>query len=232
MDLPAIVLNMLLPHRCLFCDQPGSNQPICAPCRADLPWVVSACSRCAIPLTGTADVCGRCLSKPPAFDACLAAFHYASPIDRLIGQFKNQRRLSAGKVLSSLLADHLREHARDWPELIAPVPLHWRRQLARGFNQAAFVAGTLARELDIPLVSAAKRRLATPKQQQLDRKKRLRNLRNAFTVPGGLSGRHIAIVDDVITTGATAQALSVALKAAGARRVEIWALARTPAPTR
>jgi ComF family protein len=231
MDLPAIILDLLLPHRCLLCEAPDSRRALCEPCRNDLPWLVSACPRCALPLPGTAELCGRCLSQPPAFDRCIAAFRYSSPVDRLVGQFKNQRRLSAGKLLSSLLLERLRKGAEARPELIAPVPLHWRRQLLRGFNQATFIAGSLASQLDIPLLAVARRSQATPKQQQLDRRRRLGNLRGAFSVNRELvAGRHVAIVDDVVTTGATAQALSLALKRAGAARVDVWAIARTPAP--
>ncbi|MCW8195007.1 ComF family protein [Proteobacteria bacterium 005FR1] len=232
MELPAIALDLLLPRRCLLCDEASSKQMLCAPCRADLPWLANACTRCALPLQDEAEICGRCLGKPPAFDACFAAFHYASPVDRLIGQFKNQRRLSAGKILSRLLLSILAERRARMPDVIAPVPLHWRRQIARGFNQAAFVAGYLARELNVPLVDLARRSQATPKQQQLDRKQRLRNLRDAFSITADVTGRRIALLDDVVTTGATAQALSLALKRAGAARVEVWAIARTPEPTR
>lgn len=230
MDLPAIFSDLLLPHRCLLCDDAGSRGLVCQPCRDDLPWLISACPGCALPLAGAAELCGRCLSHAPAFDRCIAAFRYASPIDRLIVQFKNQRRLSAGKLLSVMLVDRLQECSEPWPEIISPVPLHWRRQLLRGFNQATFVAGHLATQLDIPVLSLARRSQATAKQQQLDRKQRLRNLRKAFTTTQRVDGRHVAIVDDVVTTGATAQALSLVLKRAGAARVDLWAIARTPAP--
>ncbi|MEX1032303.1 MAG: ComF family protein [Cellvibrionaceae bacterium] len=233
MDLLATALDMLLPHRCLLCSDPHAESSLCNACRADLPWLDCACMHCALPLPEDAELCGRCLTTSPSFDRCRAAFRYTSPIDRLIGQFKNQRHLGAGKLLSHLLADEIRLVTDDQglPELIAPVPLHWRRQLQRGFNQAAFVAEALARELNIPLVAAAKRCRATPKQQQLNRKQRLRNLDCAFVINEELvRDRQVAIVDDVVTTGATAEALGRQLKKAGARRVEVWALARTPAP--
>jgi ComF family protein len=231
MDLPATLLDLLLPRRCLLCSRHGVAHNLCNACRTDLPWLDSTCRRCALPLLRDGGLCGHCLLNLPSFDGCRAAFLYASPVDRLIGQFKNQRRLSAGKLLTSLLLDALRLSPSVMPDLIAPVPLHWRRQLRRGFNQAAFIAEQLARQLDIPLASVAERRYATPKQQLLNRKQRLQNLHNTFVVNTALvADKHVVIVDDVVTTGATAEALSGQLKHAGARRVDVWALARTPAP--
>lgn len=234
MDLLGTIVDVLLPRRCLLCQQQSLEAKLCAPCYQDLPWTRSACRRCALPLPNTVDCCGDCLARPPSFDHCWTAFHYASPVDRLIGQFKNQRQLRAGRLLSTLLLDAFQRSPSPLalPDLLVPVPLHWRRQLGRGFNQAAFVAESLARELKLPLNGVAKRRFATPKQQQLKRKQRLGNLRDVFAVnaPAVLE-RHVVIVDDVITTGATAEALSWQLKRAGARRVDVWALARTPAPT-
>lgn len=234
MDLLTACVDLVLPHRCLLCGQTGVNSSVCAPCHRDLPWTDHACRRCALPLPDTADFCGHCVAKPPSFDHCWTPFRYASPVDRLIGQFKNQRQLRAGRLLTTLFLDAFprTSDTSALPELVAPVPLHWRRQLQRGFNQAAFVAENLARELQLPLIPIAKRHFATPKQQQLKRKQRLQNLRDVFLVNApAVADRHVVIVDDVITTGATAEALSRQLKEAGARRVDVWALARTPAPS-
>lgn len=231
MDFFASALDFLLPRHCLLCEDTGGNDGLCEPCRGDLPWLDRTCRHCALPLPRDSDLCGHCLSNPPRFDRCRAAFRYAPPVDRLVGQFKNQRWLPAGGLLTRLLAERLRQSGEPMPEAIAAVPLHWRRQLRRGFNQAAFVAEKLATELNIPLVKVAKRRQPTAKQQQLGRRERLRNLQDAFVArPEFVGDRHLAIVDDVVTTGATTEALSQQLKKAGARRVEVWALARTPAP--
>lgn len=232
MKLLNAALNVLLPHHCLLCMSPG-GEPICDHCRPSLPLLGSACQRCALPLPQAVAECGRCLRKPPSFDASRAAFRYAAPVDKLISQFKHNGALSAGRLLERFLLEQLRQ---DWnpddpPDLVTAVPLHWWRQLRRSFNQSAFLAESLARQLGLPFVQVARRRVATPKQQALSRKQRLRNLRNAFSAdPALVSGRHIAIVDDVLTTGATVEALSRTLKRAGARRVEVWVLARTPEP--
>lgn len=226
-----------LPRSCLLCHTAThSQQSICAPCVLDLPRLGPHCLRCALPLSSAAEFCGECLRQPPAFDLCRAAFPYAAPIGPLISQFKHQRNLSFGAALGHILAAEL---ARDFsqtdrarPDFISPVPLHWRRLLGRGFNQSHYLATLLAHALELPLLNSARRIRPTDKQQALKRKARLRNLREAFVVDAKVvAGKHVALVDDVVTTGATAEALSLALKQAGALHVEVWALARTPAPT-
>lgn len=232
MKLIKSALNILLPQQCLLC-MSASSAPICEHCHPSLPLLGLACQRCALPLKQAVAQCGRCLSKPPSFDASRAAFYYAAPVNKLISQFKHGGHLSAGRLLEAFLVERIR---RDWNpddplDLVTAVPLHWTRQLRRSFNQSAFLAESLARQFRLPFVQVVRRRFATPKQQALSRKQRLRNLRNAFSADAPLvEGRSIVIVDDVLTTGATAEALSRTLKRAGARRVEIWALARTPQP--
>ncbi|MGQ9425739.1 ComF family protein [Gilvimarinus sp. F26214L] len=229
MDLLEAATRVLLPSRCLLCGGSAARLSLCDACREELPWLEHSCGRCAIPLPGPSRICGSCLRSPPAFDRCRAAFRYGPPIDRLVGQLKNQRRLGSGALLTRLLLERLSDPG-DF-DLVAPVPLHWRRQLLRGFNQAAFIAEYLSRSMQLPLVSVAVRERATPKQQQLNRRKRLRNLDGVFRIdPERVEGRRLLLVDDVVTTGATAEALSRQLREAGAKWVEIWALARTPAP--
>lgn len=226
----ASFLDLLLPRRCQLCGTAAGDGGLCGPCEDDLPWLGNACQRCALPLPENTTLCGRCLKRPPAFDRCRAVFRYAPPVDRLIGQFKHQRHLTAGRLLARLAANRLCQPGEE-PDLIGPVPLHWRRQLLRGFNQSALVAEILSRKLDIPLAPLAIRRQSTTQQQALGRRERLRNLRDAFVArPSAVAGKHVVIVDDVVTTSATAEALSRQLKQVGARRVEVWALARTPAP--
>lgn len=232
MKLLTFALDALLPHRCLLC-MSDSESRLCAHCESSLPWLDQACLRCALPLTDPADHCGRCTARPPSFDRSIAAFRYAPPIDKLIGQFKNHGQLSAGRLLDHYLAEKIRQQLSHEapPDVLTAVPLHWRRQLLRGFNQSAFLAESLSRQLRIPFIKVARRQFPTPKQQALRRRQRLRNLNRAFVANSNLvEDRHIAIVDDVLTTGATAEALSRSLKLAGARRVDIWALARTPLP--
>ncbi|MGI1680018.1 MAG: hypothetical protein K6L75_14850 [Cellvibrionaceae bacterium] len=117
----------------------------------------------------------------------------------------------------------------EYPDIITPVPLHWRRQLTRSFNQSAFIAQQLSRHSGIPAANISKRVTATPKQQRLKRSQRLKNLKGTFQVDGSkVANKKVAIIDDVMTTGATVESLSAALKKAGALQVEVWCLGRTP----
>ncbi|MGH1470826.1 MAG: ComF family protein [Cellvibrionaceae bacterium] len=198
---------------------------------------MNACYSCGIPLSQkhdlneSADICGNCLKSPPSYHRCIPAFIYDTPIDNLISKFKNHRDLTAGHALSAFLWDQISKHTdhSEYPDIITPVPLHWRRQLTRSFNQSAFIAQQLSRLSGIPLCSSTKRKICTPKQQQLTRSQRLCNLKNTFQVDSTkVKDKHLAIVDDVVTTGATADSLSTALKKAGAKRVDVWCISRTP----
>jgi len=225
------------PH-CLLCDEPAdhSQRPICSACETELPWLGEHCLVCALPLPSHGLVCGACLQKPPSFSRVEAPWRYAFPVDSLITRFKHQARWPLGRLLGELLAEHL-HHAFDEglarPELLLPVPLARQRQRQRGFNQAAMLAQWLSRPLDLPVqLHWLQRVLETPAQQQLDAATRKRNLRHAFALAPGsrIEGRHLALVDDVLTTGATAERLARLLLSAGAARVDVYCLARTPKP--
>ncbi|TQV71835.1 ComF family protein [Exilibacterium tricleocarpae] len=223
-------IDYLLPARCLLCDLTVTGPDcICAGCRGDLPQLPAGCRRCALPLPGDADICGACLQRPPAFARTLAPFTFMPPVDTLIHAYKYRRQLAAGALLGQLLAQHLRRAYADdqLPEWLLPVPLHWRRLLLRGFNQAALLAAQLGRELALPVVDGCRRRVHTPPQAGVERQRRRRNLRGAFTLRCDPAHRHVAIVDDVVTTTSTVAELAGLLAAAGARRVDIWCIART-----
>lgn len=187
------------------------------------------CEQCALPLT-EAGICGECLSTQPAFDETICSFYYEAPIDRLIHQFKFQRHIASGHWLGDQLAQTLQQMGAQ-ADLLLPVPLHWRRQWYRGFSQSAVIAQRIHRALPIPLTHAVSRIQHTPHQRGLSLKARASNVKKSFRVehPSIVKDAHIAIIDDVVTTGATVNALAKSLKHAGARRVSIWAIARTPA---
>ncbi|WP_435607198.1 ComF family protein [Pseudomonas knackmussii] len=213
----------------------GSDLPLCAGCEADLPWLSGRCPRCALPLPTHGLDCGGCLRRPPAFAHTEAPWHYGFPLDSLIPAFKHHGDRPMGRLLGSLLARHLQHSYSEGlavPDLLLPVPLSARRQRQRGFNQAQLLARWLARDLRLAYADPLRRVLDTPPQQGLDAAARKRNLRHAFTVdnPASLRGRHLALVDDVLTTGTTADTLSALLLRAGARRVDVYCLARTPKP--
>ncbi|MES2819555.1 MAG: ComF family protein [Pseudomonadota bacterium] len=226
---------------CLLCDETSDTAlALCSQCEADLPWLGVHCAVCALPLPVSLSelslVCGGCLKQPPAFDRVTAPWRFAFPLDSLISRFKHQAKWPLGHLLGALLVRHLR-HAYDEglapPDLLLPVPLADRRLRQRGFNQAALLARWLSRGLHLPLNETWLRRTRdTPAQQGLDAAARTRNLRRAFALApeAAVEGLHLALVDDVLTTGATAQQLARLLKRAGAARVEVYCLARTPKP--
>ena len=186
--------------------------------------------RCAIPLAHV-DVCGECQRRAPSFDAAIAAFEYRFPLDRLIQRFKYSGDLAAGKWLALQLADRVAPCER--PDLLVAPPIAPSRLRERGFNQAVLAAKVIGKRLAIrhSLGAFVKVRDTSP-QPGLGRRARLANLRGAFRCDARLAGEHVAIVDDVMTTGATADTLARLLRAAGAARVSVWAIARTPDPTR
>lgn len=217
------------PGVCRRCHAP-SRQPrdICSRCEAELPWLDRCCEQCAL-LLPSGRRCGRCQRRPPAFDHCLSSWRYGFPIDRLVSAYKHQKNRTAGIFLADLWLQQHRAQA-PLPDQLIPVPLHWKRLLSRGFNQSEELARIWGSALAIPVSRALLRQTPTPSQQQLSAAERRRNLRHAFRLADGhtVDGLHIALVDDVLTTGATAHAAAGILKRAGARRVDVWFLARTP----
>ena len=219
----------LLAPRCLLCHEPGDGgELLCAACAAGLPWNRSACLRCAVPLSAPG-ICGACLQRPPPLGETRAAFVYADPVDRLLPRLKFHHDLAAGRLLA---AGMVRAFAGlpGLPEALVPVPLHRGRLRRRGYDQALELARPLARALALPLLPGALRRIrATAPQSRLDAGARARNLRGAFTVDGDARlPAHVALVDDVMTTGATLHSAAQTLYLAGAVRVDAWVAARVP----
>lgn len=227
-----------LRRHCQLCDETTDHprHDICTACEAELPWLGTHCQICALPLPTQGMICGACQKKPPAFARVEAPWRYAFPIDSLITRFKHQAQWPFGRLLGELLAEHL-QHAYDEglprPQALLAVPLARRRERQRGFNQARMLANWLGRALQIPAPDDwLSRTLDTPAQQGLDAATRKRNLRQAFVVDAAerVEGLHLALVDDVLTTGATANMLARLLLRAGAARVDVYCLARTPPP--
>jgi ComF family protein len=180
--------------------------------------------------------CGQCAARPPAFERVLAPWVYDFPVDSLITRFKHQAKWPLGRLMGEMLAQSLQNHfdeGLEQPDALVPVPLATQRLRQRGFNQASMLARWLSASLQIPCEENLLRRTHdTPAQQALDAQARQRNLRQAFALAQDASPgkRHLALVDDVLTTGATAQALARLLRDAGAARVDVYCLARTPKP--
>lgn len=218
-------MHRLLPQDCLLCSAPAGHGLLCGDCADRLPrHSAPACPVCALPTLG-GETCGACLQRPPAFSRTLAAFDYAFPVDALLHAFKYAGRLPAAEALARPLADLARN--RPLPDALVPMPLHPQRLKERGFNQAMELARALSRQLGVPaLPDACTRRRNTLPQAGLPWKERRRNLRGAFDCRRDFTGKRLAIVDDVMTTGATVGELAKTLKKAGAE-VEVWVVART-----
>lgn len=220
------IKQFLLPASCLLCGAPASNTLLCEGCEADLPWHDALqCPVCAHP-TGTGDTCGQCLKHPPAFDATLALLAYRFPANALLQRYKYSGFLAIASAMAALLARRVTALPR--PDLLLPMPLHPDRLKERGFNQAVEIGRIVGNALNIPMeVRRVRRNKATPPQANLTFDQRRRNVRGVFECAGSLAGKHVVLLDDVMTTGASLDALAQAVKQAGAARVECWVLART-----
>ena len=231
------VESALLPPRCQLCTGAGAPaRDLCAACFDDLVHNHNACARCALPLSIPAPLCGECLHRLPPFDAAFAPFEYAHPLDLLLTRLKFGRSLAAGRVIADLWMQTIRLALADGriaalPDVLLPVPLHATRLRERGYNQALELAKPIAAALHLPIApDMLRRERATTAQTGLDAVARRRSLRGAFVfvAPLGAPPARVALVDDVMTTGATLRECARVLKRAGVARVEVWAFARAP----
>jgi len=224
-------LRVLLPPRCLLCGARGAgSRDLCGGCAADLASNSPCCPCCALPLATPAPACGACLGRAPPFTRAWVPLRYGHPLDLLEARFKFHADLAAGRVLGEQLVECAARDPPQRPSMIVPVPLHVARLRERGYNQALELARPLARALGVPLRhDVLLRTRATPAQTGLDARMRRRNLRGAFAVaPGFAWPDHVALFDDVMTTGATLREATRTLRRAGVARVDVWALARAP----
>jgi len=223
-------------RHCLLCDDNHQEtHGICSPCLTDLPWLNTGCQVCGIQLPTEAGntTCGQCLREAPLFDQCIGLFHYDFPIREVIGQFKFRNRLWFARPLGDLLAQRIQQHYQTrLPDCILVPPLHKQRLKERGFNQALELARIVSRHTGIPLArKALVKTRATARQSRLPAKQRAQNLRGSFQVQGDFQHRHLLLIDDIVTTGHTAQEIARVLKKSGAIRVDVFCVARTPRPT-
>jgi len=209
---------------------------ICPDCLNDLPWLGNCCRHCGLPLDQpAADICAACLSSadyPHSVDLCIAALSYEFPVDHFVTGLKYRHKPEFARLLGDLLAIRLQEQLTrpDYrlPNAIVPVPLHPLRLLQRGFNQSAEIARWVTATLQVTRDHGLVRRIRnTPAQTGQSRAARLHNMQQAFSLTKPVTGMRIALLDDVITTGATITALADLFKRAGASEVQVWTAART-----
>ena len=207
----------------------GGELGLCVPCLQDLPWhSASQCPQCALISNGS--LCGSCLSTPPSYDATTALLTYDYPVDGLLQHYKYNTSLHLAHTFAALFTEKKRQQASTSPEIqrIIPMPMHRNRLKERGFNQALEIAKLLSKALSLKLdYTSCQRTKHTPPQASLNLKERIQNIKGAFSCQRNLQNLNIAIVDDVMTTGASLNELAKTLKQAGAAHVECWVMART-----
>lgn len=221
-------LAALLPPRCRCCDGPIGQGLLCTACSAELPWNDGACDSCARPLSAGSR-CRQCLQRRPQFDSAWCALRLETPIQHYVHALKYHADFAQAQLLGSLMAERLVRRSAPLPQLLLPVPLHPLRLMRRGYNQALEIARVVGARTGIPVAPHAVARIRqTEDQIGQSASARRRNMRAAFGVREHLGGLHLALIDDVMTTGATLDALARVCRRAGASRIEAWAVARTP----
>ncbi len=222
------VADWLTPQSCEVCQQVHSETLICQACYPSLPFQAGCCDRCGQNYAATDAYCGRCIESPPHFDRCVSVFRYEAPISDQIQRLKYGDWPSLAHKLAQLMARELIANNITKPQLLVPVPMHHQRLYTRGFNQAALLCRHLAKELKIEhQLGLIRKTRSTAPQVDLTLKQRKSNLRGAFTVTRPTVNSDIAIIDDVLTTGSTANEIAKLLKRKGATNVQVWTLAHT-----
>ena len=217
----------LFPSTCVLCGARGHNGlDLCKGCQSDLARIPSPCPACGMPLTESEhSLCGHCLQKPAPLQRTISPFYYQAPLAQLVTEFKFNHQLKMARLFAALLATELANRRR--PECIIPVPLHRRRLQERGFNQSLEIARLLGKQLNIPVdFRLCQRTRYTAPQTGLDAKQRRQNIKNAFALTAACPYRHIAIIDDVITTANTVTELARVLRKHGVEEIEVWSVAR------
>ncbi len=226
--------NCLQLSLCGLCRQPLThNRAICHSCLARLPAPSRPVCRCSLPC-GEADagqLCGRCLEQPPLFSRSHCTWLYRFPLNRLINHYKHHGQLALEPLLTDIWLPYLPLHDITDNSLLVPIPIHWRRHGLRGFNQAERFAAQLAKHTGVPLYKALNQPRVAPMLQGLSGRQRRSGIRGQFRVCKTVTDRHIILIDDVMTTGSTANEATRVLLNAGAIQVDLWTLCRVmPSP--
>jgi len=226
LNISAGIKQVLPAQPCVLCGGMSHDGLWCSACDRALPYFdAPCCPTCALPTPG-GEVCGQCLKHPPLFTRATAVFGYSFPLDKLMQAMKYGEQLALAHAFAEKLVQRIDKSPL--PDCVIPMPLHPAKLRERGFNQSLLLASRIARELDIKLLHDTCQRVRdTPPQSALPWKERKKNVRGAFRCDADLSGKHIALVDDVLTTGASLEALAEAAQKRGASKISVWVVART-----
>ncbi len=229
------IYEWMLPSSCVLCsDLTHGDIDLCQACYDDLPWLQQVCRCCALPLSNSISnmqLCGQCIKNPPPFDQIIALCSYDEPIISFINLLKFSGQLKYARLLNKLFIKYLIStplYLQKLPECIVPIPLHADRLKERGFNQALELSQIISKFFNIPILHNVCQRIRpTPSQALIHANKRRNNMKNAFVITHNFNAKHIAIVDDVVTTGTTVAELSQLFKNMGVEKIDIWCYART-----
>ncbi len=228
------IRQTLTRRQCYFCGLPTwETAGVCSPCSRDLPYIETCCYACALPISNSNDslFCLSCKCRHPSFDTAIACFRYTFPVRNAIQELKYKQRWATANTLVNLSLEAIENHYQndDWPVLLIPVPMDKRKYRLRRANHAEVITRRLSAEFGISYNrKTLVKTQSTCSQVGLKREERLRNLKGAFSISKPLEADHVALVDDVMTTGATVEHLAKLLKSNGVRRVDVWTIARTP----
>ena len=224
-----VFFNQLLARSplCLCCGyQKTHKHGFCLGCYHDLPHIKTLCLQCGLPLTANTPC--TCKAEDWPFSACLSAFEYQFPINELLFQYKSQARLALCDSFAQALIAQVKKQQHPLPQVLMPVPLHPSKLKQRGFNQSLELAKVLSKQLHIPIdYHSLQSTHQTTQQKTLNKQQRLVNVQTNYVLTRPLSVTHIALIDDVITTGATTKTLAYLLREHGATLIQAWSIART-----
>ncbi len=226
LNIRTLIKQILPSQPCVLCGSMSRDGLWCSACDVALPYLDKRhCPVCALP-TPTGEVCGHCLSHPPLFSSTTAVFGYSFPLDKLVQSMKYGQQLALANTFAIKLGANINSH--DLPDYLIPMPLHPNKLRERGFNQSLLLAAKIARIHKLRLLPDSCQRVRdTTPQSSLPWNERKKNVRNAFRCDADLAGMRVALVDDVLTTGASLNALAEAVRKKGASRIDIWVVART-----
>ncbi|MGE3920724.1 MAG: ComF family protein, partial [Gammaproteobacteria bacterium] len=212
MNLLNLIKKHLLPPNCVICGIKTNEYSLCHDCYQRLPWIKHACYTCSHPIETHHLLCGECISNLPIYERTISLFEYENPIITFIHQLKFHNQLFYAKLLGELLSSKIQSEQIALPEIILPVPLHYKRLRERGFNQALEIARPIAKKLKLKIdYKSLIKKHETKAQALIPANQRITNLKDSFVIDPKFKARHVAIIDDVVTTGQTVSEISKTL---------------------